>query len=131
MKLYCTGCKQTVDARLTNGEELYPHRRDLYKLPFWKCDACSSFVGCHWKTKNPTSPLGVLATSEIKDARRKIHAILDPLWRSGRITRGAAYSHISRKLGKQYHTGNIQSIEEARETYKIVAQLHNKVHLSE
>jgi hypothetical protein len=54
MKLYCTGCEHEVEARLTNGEERYPHRPDLYELPFWKCDACSGYVGCHHKTDNPT-----------------------------------------------------------------------------
>ena len=127
MKLYCTGCEHEVEARLTNGEERYPHRPDLYELPFWKCDACSGYVGCHHKTDNPTKPLGVIATPEILNARKKIHALLDPLWKSGKIKRGQAYAYVSKRLGYDYHNGEIRSLEEARTIYTIVGELHNKL----
>lgn len=29
MKIYCTGCEEDVEARLTDGQERYPHRPDL------------------------------------------------------------------------------------------------------
>ena len=127
MKIYCTGCQVVVEPRLTDGKEIYPHREDLYNLPFWKCDTCSNYVGCHHKTANPTKPLGVIATKEIMTARKHIHALLDPLWTSNKVTRRKAYKHISDKIGKEYHTGNISSIEEARSVYKIVAELHNSL----
>lgn len=62
MKIYCTGCGKDVQARLTDGAERYPHRPDLYELPFWKCDTCGNYVGCHHKTRAPTKPLGCIAT---------------------------------------------------------------------
>lgn len=127
MKIYCTGCMKDVEARLTDGEERYPHRPDLYGLPFWKCDACGNYVGCHWKTKTPTKPLGCIATPEILDARKKIHSLLDPLWESGKINRGKAYAHISNKLGYQYHTGEIRSLDEARTIYRIVKKLKDSL----
>jgi len=127
MKIYCTGCETDVEARLTNGKERYPHRPDLYELPFWKCDTCGGYVGCHHKTDKPTRPLGVIATPEILDARKKIHALLDPLWKSGKIKRGQAYAYVSKRIGKTYHNGDIRSLEEAREVYKIVGQLHNSM----
>lgn len=127
MNIYCTGCGKDVQARLTNGKERYPHRTDLYELPFWKCDTCGNYVGCHHKTKNPTQPLGCIATPEILEARKKIHSILDPLWKSRKISRGKAYAYISNRLGKTYHNGELRSLEEAREAYKIVAQLHNEL----
>lgn len=127
MKIYCTGCEEEVNARLTDGKERYPHRPDLYDLPFWKCDTCKNYVGCHHKTITPTKPLGVIATADILNARKKIHALLDPLWRSGRIKRGQAYVYVSNRLGYDYHNGEIRSLEEAREIYKLVAQLHNEL----
>lgn len=127
MKIYCTGCEKDVEARLTNGAERYPHRKDLYELPFWKCDTCGNYVGCHWKTSNPTQPLGCIATPEILEARKKIHALLDPMWKSGKIKRQQAYAYISHRIGKTYHNGELRSLEEAREAYKIVAQLHNEL----
>ena len=61
------------------------------------------------------------------DARKKIHAILDPLWKSECIKRGQAYNYVSEHLGYPYHTGEIKSLEEARTLYKIVAELHNTI----
>ena len=125
MQIYCTGCKKDVEARLTNGVERYPHRKDLADLPFWKCDGCKGYVGCHHKTNTPTKPLGYIATPEILDARKKIHALLDPLWKTKLIKRGQAYAYISHRFGRHYHTGKLKTVEEAREVYKIVATLHN------
>lgn len=127
MRIYCTGCQRDIDARLTNGKERYPHRPDLYELPFWKCDKCGNYVGCHHKTKTPTKPLGVIATPEILAARKKIHALLDPLWKSGKIKRGQAYAYVSKRLGCQYHNGEIRTLIEARTVYKLVAELHNEL----
>ena len=64
--IFCCGCQSDVQARLTDGAEIYAHRRDLASLPFWKCDACGNFVGCHHKTKHRTRPLGCIPTKEIK-----------------------------------------------------------------
>ena len=66
-------------ARLTDGKEVYPHRSDLNSLPFWICDRCRNFVGCHHKTKNPTRPLGCIPNKEMKNARKHIHNLLDPI----------------------------------------------------
>lgn len=121
--IYCCGCKTKVEARLTNGSEIYPHRYDIHHLPFWKCDTCNNYVGCHYKTNNPTHPLGFIPTKELKDARKHIHKILDPIWQKGSITRGALYRAISDKIGRKYHTANIRTIEEARKVYRIVRDI--------
>ena len=120
MKIYCCECSEKVEARLTDGGEIYPHRPDLRPMHFWKCDACGNYVGCHHKTKNPTQPLGIIPTPELRNARNHIHSILDPLWRDGRIKRRELYKVISDKLGWKYHTANIRSVEEARKVYRLV-----------
>lgn len=123
MRIYCCECGDTVDALLIDGKEVYPHRNDLHKLPFWKCEQCKNFVGCHHKTKDRTKPLGCIPTPEIKKARQQIHRILDPIWQSGSMDRNDLYRLISSKIGKTYHTAEIRSIEEAREVYRIVRLL--------
>jgi len=71
MEIWCCECSIKVKARLTDGSEIYPHREDLYSLPFWKCDQCGNFVGCHHKLKsNPNQPLGCIATRDIRKARK-------------------------------------------------------------
>lgn len=120
MELRCCGCQKKIEARLTDGSETYPHRQDLHELPFWKCDACGNFVGCHHKTTNRTRPLGCIPTPEIKNARKHIHAILDPLWQSGKCKRKELYAYLSEKLGWKYHTANIRSVEEGRTVYRLI-----------
>ena len=129
MLIYCCSCEEKIEARLTDGLEIYPHRPDLSDLPFWKCDKCGNFVGCHHKTKNRTQPLGVIPTPELKKARIKIHAILDPLWKSGKIKRRDLYTRLSDSLGWGYNTANIRSIEEARQVYKLIKEIVSEVSL--
>lgn len=124
MKIYCCGCGHDIQARLTNGSEIYPHRKDLKSLPFWKCDECGNFVGCHKKSRTPTKPLGVIPSPELRNARIKIHEILDPIWKNGHMTRGNVYREIANSLGiDEYHTANIRNIEYARKVYKAILEI--------
>lgn len=99
MLIYCCGCRAKIEARLTNGAEIYPYREDLNNLPFWKCDACKNYVGCHHKTKGPTTPLGNIPTEELRKARKQIHAILDPIWKAQKLSRRSLYKRISDEVG--------------------------------
>lgn len=127
MIIYCTGCTKEVEARLTDGKEMYPHREDLEKFPFWVCDTCRAFVGTHHKTRNRFKPLGFLATKEIKQWRMLIHSILDPLWKTEKIKRGQAYAFVSNRLGRTYHTGEILSLDDAKAVHRIVCELKDKL----
>lgn len=125
MNIYCCGCAAKVEAELTNGSEVYPHSKDLYSLPFWICRTCKNFVGCHHKTGNPTQPLGCIPTFEIKTYRKKIHAVLDPLWKSGTYGRKEIYEIISERVGdgRRYHTAQIRSVTEAQKVLDIVTEI--------
>ena len=121
--IYCCGCSREVSARLTDGGEIYPHRKDLAALPFYKCDGCGNYVGTHYKSTNPLDPLGNIPTPEIRKARQHIHKILDPLWKRGRFKRGKVYRMISDRLGYKYHTAEIVSVDEARKIYRVVRDI--------
>lgn len=122
--IWCCGCGRKTDARLTTGSEVYAHRPGLATLPFWKCDQCGNFVGCHHKTEDRTKPLGCIPTPEIKAARQHIHRILDPIWKKGHASRGKVYAMLSERMKcKSYHTAEIRSVEEAREVYRHVAAI--------
>nr|WP_321484306.1 zinc-finger-containing protein [uncultured Cohaesibacter sp.] len=128
MKIYCCACGKEVDARLTDGTEIYAHRPDLARLPFWKCDHCGNFVGCHHKTEERTKPLGCIPTPQIKKARQHIHRILDPIWQSGRTSRKKTYRALALMLGlDSYHTAQIRSLDEARTVYRAVQELRGNL----
>lgn len=120
-ELFCCECAMKVPARLTDGREIYPHRNDLKSVPFWKCDTCRNYVGCHHKTGNPTRPLGCIPNAALRKARQQIHALIDPAWQSGRVTRKGLYRHLTEATGRKYHTANIRTIEEAREVYRLAS----------
>lgn len=123
-KLFCCGCQADVQTRLTDGTEIYPHRGDLAALPFWKCDACKNFVGCHHKTDTPTKPLGCIPTKELKSARQHIHRVLDPIWKGQVMSRKKLYRKVAERLGiEEYHTAEIRTIEEARQVYRIAQDI--------
>lgn len=123
MKLWCCQCQLDVDARLTSGAETYPHRPDLAKLPRWKCDACGNHVGAHHETSDRTRPLGSIPSPDIKNARIKIHELIDPPWKSGRVKRAVLYKRLSDALGYEYHTADIRTIEEARHVYRVARNI--------
>jgi zinc-finger-containing domain len=126
--IWCCACNITVAARLTNGQEVYPPRRDLWNFPFWRCDACGNSVGCHHKTVDRTKPLGVIASPELKKARQHIHAILDPLWSGNKTKRHEIYHQMSKAMGiSKYHTANLRTLEEARDAYRAALSLRNAV----
>lgn len=124
-QIYCCGCGKYVRPRLTNGGEIYPHRSDLQELPFWKCDVCDNAVGCHHKTRDRTRPLGCIPTLEIKRARQRVHRVLDPLWQSGRMRRKEIYAELSERLGWQYHTAEIRSVDEAYRVYRLLTDMRH------
>lgn len=117
MKIWCCQCQKDVDARLTTGAEIYPHRPDLAWLPRWVCDGCGNHVGTHYKTAAPTKPLGNIPSPEIKAARISIHALIDPAWKSKRIKRRRIYAHLSAVLGRDYHTAELRTMAEAAAVY--------------
>jgi len=130
--IYCCACSDEVSARLTDGQEIYPHREDLYGLPFWKCDHCGNSVGCHHKMEtNPTQPLGIIPTPELKKARQHIHRLIDPMWQSGKLKRAQIYAKLTKELGWNYHTANIRSVEEARKVYRAAMNIHSQLNIGE
>lgn len=101
----CNYCN--IATRLAKGNEIYHHRPDLSLLNFYLCDSCGAYVGCH-KNGDGKRPLGRVANAELRKAKSKAHAAFDPLWKSGKMTRGAAYSALAKSMGiykEQCHIG--------------------------
>jgi hypothetical protein len=122
--IYCCQCEKEVEARFTRGGEIYPHRPDLHKLPFWKCDTCKNYVGCHHKTTDYTKPLGAIPNKEMKNARQHIHKILDPIWKEKKMKRSKLYARIAQAMGvKEYHTAELRTLDDARKVYALIKEI--------
>lgn len=125
MRLYCCSCGKEVEACLVKGDKIYPHRPDLYKKNFYQCPKCGQYVGCH---KDTTRPMGCIPSEAVKIGRKKIHAILDPIWKSGKLTRKEIYKRISDRLGYTYHTGETKSVSECMLVYDIVMEIREEIY---
>ena len=111
----CMECGET--ATLASGRDIYPHRRDLYDKRFWKC-VCGAYVGCHG---GGMTPLGYPAGPETRKARAAAHAAFDPMWKSKRRSRSAAYKWLALQLGQAPHETHISwmDAETARRVVEI------------
>jgi hypothetical protein len=118
--IWCCACDADIEAIHRTGAEIYPRRPDLAHKRFWQCVACANYVGCHG---GGYKPLGNIPTPALRQARGHIHALLDPIWKSGRMARSEIYRRISEKIGREYHTGEIKTLDDARAVYRIVKDI--------
>lgn len=105
MSILCDYCGK--QAKLVQGDVIYPHRPDLYELWFWSCEPCQAYVGTHKQSK-VHFPLGRLANHALRRAKNRAHAAFDPLWKDGPTKRKEAYEWLSNGLGidfKDCHIG--------------------------
>lgn len=91
----CPYCKSRVEycshAKIYNG-------REFDEWPFiYLCtnEACKASVGTH---KGTPHPLGTLADQVTKNARKKAHAVFDPIWKSKQMKRTEAYQWLADQL---------------------------------
>lgn len=102
IKVFCDYCGK--EAILAGGNEIYPHRKDLYNRKFWLCKSCNAYVGTH---KNHT-PLGKLANKDLRIKRIEAHSVFDHIWKKNIKSRDETYKWLSKKLEistKQCHIG--------------------------
>lgn len=140
MVIYCCGCGTDVDARLTDGREIYPHRPDLAALRFWRCPACLNYVGCHrprermafeyrvqaqpFAVDGEYRPLGNIPTPELRAARRNLHEVIDSIWKGGAMSRSGVYRRIAAALGiPEYHTGEVRTMADAGRVMRIAHEI--------
>jgi hypothetical protein len=125
MAIFCCTCDKYVNAEKAYGCSIYPHRPDLYRKTFWRCPECGNYTGCHPRSDKP---LGTIPTKEVRVARVKVHGLIDPLWRgkkNSRRKRNEIYKAMSRLIGKEFHTAEINSREEAIEAWRAGMKIKN------
>lgn len=73
MAVVCPYCGD--EAVLTDSKEVYG--RSYGNI--WICRPCDAYVGVHNDGKN--QPFGRLANKELREWRKKAHAVFDPRWK--------------------------------------------------
>lgn len=83
------------------------------------CKDCDAYVGTH---NNTTRPLGTMANKELRNKRKEVHALIDPLWKDGKYARSVVYGRLSDALGRNVHVGesDIKMCEEIIATVPFV-----------
>lgn len=122
---FCCVCMETTTLRRGSGSEVYPHRADLAEVVVWICDRCGGHVGGHRGGRG--APLGSVPTPELRLARMRLHELIDPLWRAGRIRRGELYRRLSDDVGWDVHVARVSTLEEGRNLWRAAAAIRREL----
>ncbi len=97
--MICPYCNK--EAEWTENKAIYGKNYGKSYMCYY-CKPCDAYVGCH---ENSRRPLGIMANRELREYRKRVHSLIDPLWKSKEMSRGRVYSILTEFLGYQYHTG--------------------------
>lgn len=117
-RLYCSKCGQDIQAVMVTGREIYPNRPDLAQHKYWQCPTCKNY--CKYGNLEVAIP-----TPELRLARRKVHAIIDPLWKSGMVSRGWVYKNMTEIMGYTFHNGTMTSPAEAEKAERAALKVRD------
>jgi len=91
----CPYCNQ--EAKWCENKEVYGKNYGKSYMCYW-CKPCNAYVGCH---NNTRKALGTMANKELRKWRIKVHAKIDPIWRTGSDKTNKNYRR--KKLYRKLH----------------------------
>lgn len=105
---YCISCDRLHQRRYENSLKIpcpecgkfavyIPTSNHLYSKdfgPVYEC-SCGARVGVH---KGTTTPLGTPAGDILREWRKSVHTLFDPIWRKGEMKRNEAYKWLSEEM---------------------------------
>lgn len=97
VKVFCPFCGK--EAELVEYSAIY--RKNYGYSYYYLCKDCHAYVACDNYTRRP---LGTMANPELRELRQRVHAVIDPIWRSRKLSRQVVYTKLSDMLGYEYHT---------------------------
>ena len=131
--LYCQECGEKVKTLVVNGATIYPHRPDLHHKVFLQCPHCHNYTSADeirpkdtiekWKHRHNKK---VIPTATSRRYRWKIHNYIDPVWKSGIMSRAKIYKRLGEATSiKNYHNGSLgddvmaeKALQEAEKIYR-------------
>lgn len=132
--LYCEACKSKVKTLVVNGATIYPHRPDLYQKVFLQCPHCKNYTMADeikstdsFKTWERRHRKKTIPTATSRRSRYKIHKLIDPVWKSGIMSRANIYKRLSVATGvKNYHNGSLCDEEIERKAMKEAEKIYRE-----
>lgn len=97
-------CSGEPTVTLTSNSAIYG--REYGDWPYvYLCMLCGASIGTH---PHSVYPLGLMADKETRSLRTALHAIIDPAWKEGQISRGELYRVMAEGMGLQrFHVGDL------------------------
>ncbi|NEO85473.1 MAG: hypothetical protein F6J87_14680 [Spirulina sp. SIO3F2] len=98
----------------------------LIKGNLYCCTNCDARVGIH---DGGSVPKGTLANTEIRNARKHVHALFDRIWKEGWLSRKEAYKRMAKELdipSQECHIGWFD-VPECRKAWKAAAKIYREV----
>jgi len=109
----CNHCGK--EAEWVENKEVYGRNYgDSYMI--WLCRPCDAYVGCHQNTKTPKGKM--LAKKDLREARKRAHLVIDPLWQSHKYKRKTVYIRLKEAFGREIHVGETETVEECEDIIK-------------
>ena len=104
---------------MANRIELWNERvpSDLWSKTFYACTQCGNYVGTH---RDSGKPLGSIPTRELRQARSRLHRVIDPLWKERGLKRRDIYARISQHIGREFHSAQTRSVGEVKDIIEFV-----------
>lgn len=90
-------------AKFVDNKEIYGKSYGTSSTKAWWCKGCDARVGVH--QNDPNRPLGTMANKALRTKRMETHAMLDPIWRSGKEKRSRVYARLREYFGREIHVG--------------------------
>lgn len=91
-----------TNCRYCQGQVKFLNNLHIYGTSFgnwpyvYVCAQCDAYVGVHPNTK---IPLGTLANSSLRKARKKAKDAFNPIWMSSQMNRSQAYQWLAEQMG--------------------------------
>ena len=123
---YCQSLSVLVDSAAIYNGQSYGNAYVCENYP-----ECDTYVGCHPDSANP---VGTLANAQLREWRKKAHAIFDQIWMGGGKSRAAAYTELANRMNMKVsrcHIGMMnaaqcQKVIEIASDYMVNLQYNKK-----
>ena len=129
IELYPTSCN------LCGGQVEYISNARIYGRQYgsgycYCCTSCGAYVGTH--KPRPREAMGILANAEMREWKKKCHALFDPFWQQAKkgrqILRKNLYIRLAGEMGidvPDCHFGYF-NMEQLKRAYKILKKWQQK-----